>query len=66
MRELKERHLFRVVVSCEGKYSVWPESLPIPDGWTDTGEIDVIQTCLRCTDEELWAGMQSVFVRTLH
>lgn len=63
---MRKRLLFRVVVNCEGKYSIWPESLPIPDGWTDTGEIGVIQTCLRYTNKELLAGTQSMINRTLH
>jgi MbtH protein len=47
---------YRVVVNVEGQYSIWPDFLPIPAGWTPTGFEGAKGDCLAHVDA-VWSDM---------
>jgi MbtH protein len=47
---------FQVVVNDEEQFSLWPEALPIPDGWRDWGTKGTRAECLAYIDE-VWTDM---------
>lgn len=48
---------FSVVVNAEGVHSIWPAGQPVPDGWTRTGHIGELQSCMDYVDAH-WTAMQ--------
>jgi MbtH protein len=50
------------VVNHEEQYSVWPEHLPIPDGWRPAGRHGTKEECLDFI-EEVWTDMRPLSLR---
>ncbi|MGB3299771.1 MAG: MbtH family NRPS accessory protein [Phormidesmis sp.] len=48
---------YRVVISDEGRYSIWPDYKEIPWGWRADGKIGSKQTCLDYI-AEVWTDMR--------
>ncbi|MBW8308811.1 MAG: MbtH family NRPS accessory protein [Candidatus Paracaedibacteraceae bacterium] len=48
---------WKVVVSIEDQYSIWPNSKAIPLGWTATGKEGTREECLKYI-KEVWVDMR--------
>ena len=48
---------FFCLVNAEGQYSLWPEHIAIPKGWTQVGPVGDKATCLAWVDEN-WTDMR--------
>ncbi|GLZ35172.1 hypothetical protein Lesp02_73590 [Lentzea sp. NBRC 105346] len=48
---------FRVVVNDEGRFSIWPTDIAVPEGWRPTGFSGTKQACLNQV-AELWRDMR--------
>ena len=53
---------FVVVINHEGQYSIWPDYLKIPRGWTATGKQGNKQECLEYVDTH-WTDMRPASLR---
>lgn len=49
--------IYRVVISDEGRYSIWPEYKEIPWGWRAEGKLGSKQDCLDYI-AEVWTDMR--------
>lgn len=49
--------IYRVVISDEGRYSIWPEYKEIPWGWRADEKSGPRQACLDYI-EEVWTDMR--------
>ena len=49
--------IYRVVISDEGRYSIWPEYKEIPWGWRAEGKLGPKQDCLDYIGE-VWIDMR--------
>ncbi|MGD1897776.1 MAG: MbtH family protein [Phormidesmis sp.] len=54
---------YRVVISDEGRYSIWPECKEIPWGWRADGKSGPRQTCLDYISE-VWTDMRPLSLQT--
>jgi len=52
-----ENGSFLILVNDEGQYSLWPDHIAIPAGWTKTGPDGDRATCLAWIDEN-WTDMR--------
>ena len=57
-----EKATFVVVINHEGQYSIWPDYLKIPRGWTATGKQGNKQECLEYVDTH-WTDMRPASLR---
>ena len=57
MTEANSDTIYLVVVSEEGRYSIWPEYKEIPWGWKAEGKHGSKQECLDHI-EEVWTDMR--------
>ncbi|TWP48425.1 MbtH family protein [Lentzea tibetensis] len=48
---------YLVLTNAEGQYSLWPEHIDVPAGWTVAHGPDSRQACLDHVDEH-WADMR--------
>jgi MbtH protein len=48
---------YRVVLSVEDQYSIWPTCKEIPLGWSDAGKVGSKQECLDYI-KEVWVDMR--------
>ena len=48
---------YRVLVNGEGQYSLWPDWLDVPAGWTSSGREGKRADCLRWIDAN-WTDMR--------
>ncbi|MEM6867841.1 MAG: MbtH family NRPS accessory protein [Cyanobacteria bacterium P01_C01_bin.121] len=55
--------IYRVVISDEGRYSIWPEYKEIPWGWRADEKSGPRQTCLDYI-EEVWTDMRPLSLQT--
>jgi MbtH protein len=58
-----ETGTFLVLVNEEGQYSLWPEPLQVPDGWTAVHRPDTRQNCLAYISEN-WTDMRPASLRS--
>ncbi|MCL8011967.1 MbtH family protein [Streptomyces sp. AS02] len=49
--------VFRVLVNDEGQYSLWPDFVPVPDGWSSVHGPDGRETCLEYIERN-WTDMR--------
>ncbi|MFC4908296.1 MbtH family protein [Actinomadura gamaensis] len=56
---------FHVVVNDEEQYSIWPETMPLPPGWTAAGHSGPKQDCLAHI-ERVWTDMRPRGIRPSH
>lgn len=54
---------YRVVVNAEAQYSVWPHTVPLPDGWEPVGVSGSREHCLAHIGE-IWTDMRPASLRT--
>ena len=52
-----DEHHFDVVVNHEGQYSIWPEGMDLPAGWTTVGVRGPKAECLKHI-ESVWTDMR--------
>lgn len=57
-----EDTVFRVVINHEEQYSIWPDYLEIPKGWTAVGKVGKKQECLDYI-KETWTDMRPLSLR---
>ena len=57
-----ENTVFVVVVNDEQQYSIWPEALPLPAGWTAAGQRGSKAECLARV-EQVWTDMRPLSLR---
>jgi MbtH protein len=57
-----EAPLYRVVVNAEEQYSIWPDGLDVPAGWTATGDPAGKDECLTRISE-IWTDMRPKSLR---
>jgi MbtH protein len=48
---------YAVVMNDEEQYSIWPEVLPIPDGWHVAGPVASRDECLEYVEDH-WVDMR--------
>jgi MbtH protein len=53
---------FKVVVNHEEQYSIWPDYLDIPKGWSAVGKSGKMQECLEYIKEN-WTDMRPLSLR---
>jgi len=53
---------FFVLVNAEEQYSIWPDQLDIPEGWTRVGPHGDRKTCMDWIDET-WTDMRPASLR---
>ncbi|MEM6252553.1 MAG: MbtH family NRPS accessory protein [Cyanobacteria bacterium P01_D01_bin.156] len=53
---------YRVVISDEERYSIWPEYKEIPWGWRAEGKLGTKQECLDYIGE-VWTDMRPLSLR---
>jgi MbtH protein len=53
---------FVVVTNAEQQYSIWPEALPLPAGWSAVGERGSKAACLAYI-ERVWTDMRPLSLR---
>jgi MbtH protein len=53
---------FRVVVNHEEQYSIWPDYLELPKGWSAVGPTGKKQVCLEYIKEH-WTDMRPLSLR---
>jgi len=56
--------VWKVVISLEDQYSVWPASKEIPFGWRDAGKEGEKEECLSYI-KEVWTDMRPRSLREL-
>ena len=56
--------IWKVLISQEDQYSVWPASKVIPSGWRDTGKEGEKEDCLSYI-KETWIDMKPRTLREL-
>ena len=54
---------YRVVISDEGRYSIWPEYKEIPWGWRADSKLGPKQACLNYI-AEAWTDMRPLSLQT--
>jgi MbtH protein len=54
--------LYRVVISDEERYSIWPEHKEIPWGWRADQKVGTKQECLDYI-KEVWTDMRPLSLR---
>ncbi|NJN30674.1 MAG: MbtH family NRPS accessory protein [Synechococcales cyanobacterium RM1_1_8] len=54
--------LYRVVISDEGRYSIWPEHKDIPWGWRADQKVGTKQDCLDYI-KAVWTDMRPLSLR---
>lgn len=52
-----EQGSYRALVNHEGQYSLWPETIDVPDGWTSAFGPAARQACLDYINET-WVDMR--------
>ncbi len=55
---------WRVVISLEDQYSVWPTAKAIPPGWSEAGKEGTKEECLSYI-KEVWIDMRPRSLREL-
>jgi MbtH protein len=55
---------WKVVISLEDQYSIWPTSKAIPAGWSDAGKEGTKEECLSYI-KEVWVDMRPRSLRNL-
>jgi MbtH protein len=55
---------WKVVISIEDQYSVWPTFKDIPAGWQDVGKTGTKEECLNYI-KEVWVDMRPRSLRNL-
>lgn len=53
---------FVVVTNAEQQYSIWPEPLPLPAGWSAAGQRGSKAECLAYI-EQVWTDMRPLSLR---
>ena len=53
---------FKVLIDHEEQYSLWPEDLEVPAGWTQVGPTGARQLCLEYI-ESVWTDMRPLSLR---
>lgn len=48
---------WRVVISLEDQYSIWPNSKSVPQGWREVGKEGTKEECLAYI-KEVWVDMR--------
>jgi uncharacterized protein YbdZ (MbtH family) len=49
--------LYRVLMNAEGQYSLWPDSLAVPGGWSIARESGSRSDCVQFIEEN-WTDMR--------
>lgn len=57
-----EEAVFKVLVNHEEQYSLWPADLPVPGGWTETGQKGPKAECDEYI-ERVWTDMRPKSLR---
>ena len=57
-----EEAVFKVLVNHEEQYSMWPADLPVPGGWTETGQQGSTAECEEYV-ERVWTDMRPKSLR---
>jgi MbtH protein len=55
---------WKVVISLEDQYSIWPTSKSIPRGWSEAGKEGTKEECLNYI-KEVWVDMRPRSLRKL-
>lgn len=54
--------VFKVLVNAEEQYSMWPADLPVPAGWTETGQQGSKKECDEYVNR-VWTDMRPKSLR---
>lgn len=57
-----DQELFQVLINEEEQYSLWPESVDVPDGWRTVGVSGTREVCLEYVDKT-WTDMRPASLR---
>ena len=58
LRDFDDRSTYKVVVSREQMYSIWPADRETPTGWKEVGKVGPKTACLTYI-EEVWTDLRS-------
>ena len=53
---------FCIVINEEEQYSIWPETFPVPAGWSRVGEARPKEECLQAI-ETMWTDLRPKSLR---
>ncbi|TDD54181.1 MbtH family NRPS accessory protein [Kribbella antibiotica] len=59
---MDDNDLKKVLVNDEEQYSLWPDYLTVPAGWTDTGVSGSKDECLAYV-KDVWTDMRPLSLR---
>ena len=48
--------VYRVVINDHKQYSIWPTTMDLPRGWSDTGKTGTKEECVDYM-REIWPGL---------
>ncbi|QQC87072.1 MbtH family protein [Streptomyces alfalfae] len=54
---------YRVLANAEHQHSLWPDGLPVPDGWSPVFGPDTRHACVAHVDTH-WSDMRPPSIRT--
>jgi MbtH protein len=58
LRDWDDRSTYKVVVSRDQMYSIWPADRETPSGWREVGKVGPKAACLTYI-EEVWTDLRS-------
>ena len=58
LRDFDDRSTYKVVVSRDQMYSIWPADRETPTGWKEVGKVGPKTACLTYI-EEVWTDLRS-------
>jgi MbtH protein len=61
-QDQEDNTIYKVVVNHEEQYSIWPEDMPNPLGWSDAGKSGMKAECLEFV-KEVWTDMRPLSLR---
>ena len=63
LRDFDERSTYKVVVSRDQMYSIWPEDRETPTGWKEVGKVGPKEACLTYI-KEVWTDLRSTSLQS--
>ena len=62
MNEEDDQTVYKVVISTEGQYAIWPFEKEIPNGWREAGKTGLKAECLEYIGQ-VWTDMRPLSLR---
>lgn len=59
---MSEDSVFKVLLNAEQQYSLWPATLAVPPGWSETDIIGSREECIKYVDT-VWTDLRPLSLR---